>query len=699
MRKKVRRTRSKVRKGIVSVLLLAVMLLLGFTAFFLLRKMTWKQPEELLTEYMDMLSHQEYEKMYELIDPHTSREISLEEFIQRNTNIYEGIEMQNMQITVLEKSEGGKQITYTCSFDTVAGKIAFENTACFTEGSSGYRLSWEDSLIFPQLGPTDKVRISSTAAKRGRILDRNGQVLAGEGVASSVGIVPMRMLDKEDTIRRLAALLEIEQETIEAKLSAQWVKEDSFVPVKTIPKDGAPDLTDMLLGEAFAREGSLEESLLEIPGVMITDVSVRTYPLKEAAAHLVGYVQSVTAEDLEEHAGEGYTAGSVIGRSGMEGLYEQELKGRDGYQIYIADQDGNTKALLAVSNVQDGEDIKLTIDAALQKALYQQFQADKSCSAALNPYTGEVLALVSTPSFDNNGFILGLSDAQWEALNNDKAMPLYNRFRQTWCPGSTFKPIIAAIGLDCGAIDPNEDYGNAGTSWQKDASWGDYYVTTLHAYEPVILRNALIYSDNIYFAKATLKIGEKSLVNSLQRLGFGQELPFEITMAVSQYSNTEGIDSEVQLADSGYGQGQILINPLHLAALYTAFCNQGNVLQPRLLYQEQAETAVWIPNAFSEAAAEEVLDGMKMVINDPNGTGYAAHREDILLAGKTGTAEIKASVEDTSGTELGWLAIFTADRNQATPILLVSMAEDVKEIGGSGYVVSKVSAALNEYLK
>lgn len=133
-----------------------------------------------------------------------------------------------------------------------------------------------------------------------------------------------------------------------------------------------------------------------------------------------------------------------------------------------------------------------------------------------------------------------------------------------------------------------EDYGNVGLSWQKDASWGSYHVTTLHAYEPVILEKALIYSDNIYFAKAALKIGSDELENSLIRLGFNEELPFEIKMAESQYSNTEGIETEIQLADSGYGQGQILVNPLHMACIYSAFCNEGNVIKPYLVYCQTA---------------------------------------------------------------------------------------------------------------
>jgi len=658
---------------------------------------TLVSPEELLVEYMSHIPEQEYEEMYAILNIEASRNISQDDFVKRNSAIYEGIEVDNMEIEVTAYDEERKAVTYQTSFDTVAGNISFENEAIFLKGEDGYKLAWDDSLIFPELGSTDKVKISTTQANRGGILDRNGRVLAGKGVASSVGIVPGKLEDRDEAIQQIAELLEIESEVIEKKLSAKWVKEDSFVSIKTIPKVAEIELMKIEQDEEVLKENERQEKLLEIPGVMISDTEVREYPLGEAAAHLVGYVQSVTAEDLENHAGEGYTANSVMGKSGMEGLFEKELKGQNGCDIYIVDSDGNKKAELASIFVQDGKDIQLTIDAELQRSLYEQFKEDKSCSVAMNPYTGEVLALVSTPSYDNNDFIMGLSNEQWTALNEDENKPMYNRFRQVWCPGSTFKPIIAAIGLESEAIDPMEDYGNEGLSWQKDSSWGSYCVTTLHTYEPVILENALIYSDNIYFAKAALKIGTEEMESSLTELGFNEEIPFDIKMAKSQYSNTENIETEIQLADSGYGQGQVLVNPLHMACIYSAFCNEGNIIKPYLVYQAEATVTFWMPGAFSKETAKQVLEGTKKVVNDSHGTGYAAHRDDIVLAGKTGTAEIKASKDDTSGTELGWFAIYSTEETVEHPILIISMVEDVKGRGGSGYVVKKDSAVLEDW--
>ena len=694
-----KRKNIKKRKNYGTIWMINLCLILVGTAIFV-----WyinvpnASPEETLKEYMSYISNQKYEQMYEMIDVGASGNICQEDFMKRNSAIYEGIGVDNIKIHITSYDKEQKEICYETSMDTVAGNVTFENNVSFIQEKGTYKLVWSDSLIFPELDSTDKVKVSVTNAERGQILDRNGRVLAGKGVASSVGVVPGKLENRDDAISQLADLLEMKVEDIERKLSAKWVKEDSFVPLKTIPKVDELKLLSLKPDKETLAEKERYEKLLEIPGVKISDIGIREYPLGEAAAHLVGYVQNVTAEDLEEHDGEGYTSNSVIGKSGMEGLFEKELKGQNGCSITIVDSNGNKKKIIVSTIVENGKDIKLTIDSNLQKELYEQFKDDKSCSVAINQYTGEVLALVSTPSYDNNDFIRGMSSEKWNALNEDENKPMYNRFRQVWCPGSTFKPIIAAIGLTTGAIDPNEDYGNEGLSWQKDSSWGSYHVTTLHAYEPVILKNALIYSDNIYFAKAALKIGERDMESSLTKLGFNEELPFDIKVAKSQFSNTDKIEKEIQLADSGYGQGQILVNPLHMACIYSAFCNEGNMIKPYLTYKEDAIPNVWITAAFTKDAAQMVLEDTKEVINNPHGTGYAACRTDITLAGKTGTAEIKASKEDTTGTELGWFSVFTTDENMDRPIMIISMVEDVKGRGGSGYVVKKDSQVLEKWL-
>lgn len=680
MNGKRRRSSSRKKSMVLPVILIVAAIIIitaGIFLFFRLRG-TGEKPSDILKNYFSYITSQDYEKMYNLVD---AGDVSKDDFISRNQNIYEGIGCSDVKVKI--KSEETDSVSYSVTLTTLAGEISYDNTARFTDDSEkGTVLVWDDSVIFPELTSTDKVQIYTDEAARGQILDRNNVVLAGTGTAYSVGLVPGEMNEEHSAdVETLAELLGMTSDDIESELSQGWVTDDSFVPLKTIS----------------ASDAELRSKLLEVSGVMLSTVEVRNYPYGNATAHLIGYVSNVTAEDLEEHPDAGYSSDSVIGKSGLESLYEDDLRGKNGYTIVIEDENGEQKSVLAYQDKTDGENIRLTIDITLQQALYEQFQEDEGCSVAMNPYTGEVLALVSTPSYDTNQFVLGLTTDQWNTLNNDESQPLYNRFRQTFAPGSTLKPFTAAIGLAEGTIDPNQDYGSNGTSWQKDSSWGSYYVTTLQDYSPGTLENALIYSDNIFFAKAALTLGADKFTAGLDKFGFNQVVPFEIKMSQSQYDNDGSITDEIQLADSGYGQGQVLANPLHLAVMYTAFSNNGSMIQPYLIYKDNPSATVWIENAISQENTSILTEDLKSVVNNPAGSGYAAYRNDMELAGKTGTAELK-SEQGTTGQEIGWFSVFTTDQNTSKPVLLVSMVEHVEDKGGSTYVVEKDDAVLDEYL-
>lgn len=704
MRRGMKRGLKRFVFSVVCTLLILMIGVAGGILFLRLesKKNQLKKPDVLFSDYVSNLQKADYESMYDMLDGQSQLNISQEDFIARNKKIYEGIEAENIKadITGVDLKDEEAVVTYQMSLTSLAGEISFSNQAVFKkEKKTGYKLEWNDTMIFPELNKTDKVRVSTDEAQRGSIYDRNGLMLAGKGTASSVGLVPGKMSENSGPdVEKLGELLSMSPESIQKKLSAGWVKEDSFVPLKTLKKVDDFQLHSDQVSEEDQKNKELQDQLLTIPGVLITDTSVRSYPLGVKGAHLIGYVQNVTSEDLEKHKGEDYLTDSVIGKSGMEGLYEKELKGTNGHTVSITDATGNSKKKLAVRPRTDGADITLTIDSTLQSAIYDAFSEDKSCSVAMNPHTGEILALVSTPSYDDNVFILGMPSEKWDSLNNDERKPLYNRFRQKFAPGSSFKPITAVVGLENGAIDPNEDYGSTGLSWRKDESWGNYYITTLHDSNPLNLENAFIYSNNIYFAKAALKIGYDDFMSGLNKLGFNQDLPFEISVAKSQYSNSDRIETEVQLADSGYGQGQMLVNPIHLAALYTMFTNGGNVIQPVLKAEQNAAPKVWLQGACSADNANLVREDLIKVVSSEHGTGHAIMRSDLTLGGKTGTAEIKASKGDTSGTELGWFSVFTADPDTKTPLLLVSMVEDVKNRGGSGYVVRKDKLILDSYI-
>ncbi len=642
-------------------------------------------PEDVLLEYMSYINTKDYEKMYELLSEQSKRFILKEDFISRNKKIYEGIEVQNLIIDISEVSENGsgKIINYETIMETTAGKLNFMNGVNLSQNEKkDYCIEWDSKVIFPNLSNEDRVRVNKIIGDRGSILDRNGTVLAGKGTVASVGLVPGKMSENiEDDIKKISKILSMSEATIKKKLNASYIKPDMFVPLKAIAQN----------------ESEMKEQLLQISGIMITDKEVRAYPLGKKAAHLTGYVQSINGEELKEMDGKGYNENSVIGNTGLEKLLEERIRGIDGYTINIVDKEGNKKETLVEKQAHNGENVKLTIDADIQSKLYNQLKDDKSSTVVMNPKTGEVLALISTPAYDPNEFILGMSSERWQKLNKDEDKPMYNRFKAALCPGSSFKPVIAAIGITTGIINQDDNFGRSGLSWQKDASWGNYKVTTLKEYgSQVDMQNALIYSDNIYFAKAALKIGEDTLADQLLKLGFDESIPFEFGLASSEFGSYNLFETEIQLADSGYGQGKILVNPIHMASIYSAFVNEGNMIKPYLEYKDNPTPEFWKKHIFSKEAAKTICNDLIQVVENPNGTGHSARVKGITIAGKTGTAEIKASKDDITGTELGWFTAFTVNETEDKQYLALSMVEDVKTRGGSHYVIPIIKSVFEE---
>ena len=646
------------------------------------------QPEELLTEYIDLLNQGDYADMYDFLTEEAQETTDKETYVNRYKNIYGGIEASDVRIDIAD--EGDKKdekaetqrVKYTLTMDTIAGELSFDTVAIFTQNEDGdYKMSWDSQDIFPNLYNEDTVKVVTTQAKRGNIYDRNQVELAREGIASSVGLVPGKLPeDRDGAIAQLSELLEISTEKIEKALSAGWVRDDTFVPLRTVAKDAM----------------ELKEKLLEIPGVMISDTKVRFYPFGEKAAQLTGYVQNITAEELEKRTGQGYNRNSIIGKAGAERIYEEQLRPKDGYTIEIRNQLGEVKDVVLEKPAEDGQDVKLTIDITLQQYLYQEMEGDEGCAVAMDPITGAVRALVSTPTYDPNDFVMGYTASAWEALNSDESQPLYNRYLAAWTPGSSFKPVVAALGLTAGTLNPDEDVKNDGLKWQKDSSWGDYYVTTLVDYPVKNLENALVHSDNIYFAKAACALGEKDFMKGLDSLGFGEELPFDFAATASGYGSDGRIASETELADSGYGQGKVLVNPIHLSSIYSALVNGGNMVKPYLLDGESA--TYWKEGVFTKEAADTVLADLYQVVENSEGTAHAAQRDAFRMAGKTGTAELKLSKDDTEGQELGWFVGMCVE-NTEKPLLITMMIEDVKGRGGSHYVIPKVMKGFDEYMK
>ena len=656
------------KKWIIGI---SVCVLLMVSVFFVFNQ--GKSNEQVVTEYFELLKKKDYKQMYQMLNQKTVYTPTQKYFVEKYKEFYEEIDAKNIQIKILDEQDN--VIEYLIYIDTLAGRITYRNKV----GVKDEQIQFNKELIMD--GYTDGCKIKITTynpEKRGRILDRNGKVLAEDGKGYSVGLVKGK-LNGENDYGQIAQYLETDVETLQKKMSASWINDDSFVPIKTVSEATKNDL--------------INKNILGINGVKISTVSIRTYPYDKVASHIVGYVQNVNAEDLKKHKNEGYNSTSVIGRSGIEAAYEEKLRGITSGKIDLVDKNDKVIKELCHKEVKmSPQDITLTIDIDLQQSLYNEYQNDKSASVALNPKTGEVLALVSTPSYSNNDFVLGLSTDKWNALNNDVNQPLMSRYKQTYTPGSSMKPITAAIGLETKAIDPNKDLG-AKDKWQKDSSWGNYYVTTLHAPSPNNLKNAITYSDNVYFARSALNIGKDNLFKYYKNLKIGEKIPFELALNKSQYINKNQKVSDQLIADSGYGQGQILMNPVQLASIYSAFVNNGSIYQPHIV---QEQTKAWIKNVFSKETTKTIKEDLINVIAEENGTGHAIYHDNVVLAGKTGTAEIKQSQSDTTGTELGWFTVMTTNEKQ--PILMTTVVEDVKNRGGSGYVVEHTKAPLDLYL-
>ena len=668
----------KNKKGLIFAVILIVIILIGIMGYFkIINKI---KPEDVLKQYIENINAKDYNAMYEKISSSSKNNISEEDFINRNKKIYEGIDSHNIEISInnVQKNKNEVKITYNEKVYTSSGVINFSNTSSLVKDGKTYKLNWTSKTIFPELEENYKVKVSSIEAARGEILDRQGKYLAQNGQITTIGIVPGKLGEnKEEGIKKLSELTGVSIEYINTELSRSYVKDDTFVPIKKISKD----------------DNEKKEALLKIPGVKLTNTSARVYPLGEEAAHLIGYVQKINEQELEQNKEKGYSSSSIIGKNGLEKAYEDRLRAVDGKEIIIVDEKGNKIKQLAKQDKKDGEDIKLTIDSKIQKQLYDSLKSDKGFFVVMNPNTGELLGAVSTPSYNSNDFVLGMTQDKWNELNNNEAKPMYNRFLQTYAPGSTFKPITAAIGLNSGKITKETTFSYSGLSWQKSASWGNVFITTLTQYNgPKNIKNALIHSDNIFFAQAAMQIGAETMCSSLNSIGFNEQIEFPLSLKKSTFSSDGKILNEKKLADTGYGQADVLVNPIHMASIYSSFANSGNMVKPYIEYNEDTKTTYLKENAFSKDTADEIRQDLIQVVENPEGTANDMKLPNKVIAGKTGTAELKKTADDTESGTLGWFDCFTVNTSSNDNMLIISMVENTQNnsSGGSHYLIKKI---------
>ncbi|WP_174734282.1 penicillin-binding transpeptidase domain-containing protein [Mesobacillus harenae] len=634
------------------------------------------KPEERFAQYIKLWNDQNFDEMYGFLAVEAQASVTKEEFVERYNKIYQDLEIDKLDVNFIkpeEEDEPESTVDYPFSvkMESIAGPISFDHTAQLVkeeqDENGNWYLNWDTTYIFPDLEEGDKINFSTVKAERGQILDRDGNGIAINGTALNIGVVPQKMEGQEEKIiSNLSELLEMSEESIQNALDADWVQPDQFVPLKKISRD----------------DTALQEALFAMEAVTNTRAEAREYPYGEALSHLTGYVGPVTAEELEKLQGKGYSGTDLIGKRGLEQILEAQLKGQNGIKILIVKEDG-TEKLLAERPVKNGESVQLTLDVVLHQKIYDQMKGMAGASAAIDPLTGETLALVSSPGFDPNAMTLGISATKRQALEEDPLQPLLNRFRATYVPGSVIKPITAAIGLESGAISMDTAYEINEKQWGLD-SWGNYKITRYTNLQGQIdLEKAMIYSDNIYFARAALDIGQDDFTEGLKNFGFDEDLDFFYPIEDSQMGS---IENEQNVADSAYGQAQVEMNVLHLAATYTPFVNSGNMIKP-IMQIEEEKSQVWKEGLISAEHAAAINSLLTKVVTDPNGTARDAKIDGYPLAGKTGTAEIKEK-QGEKGEELGWFVGY----NPNTPDLLITMMlENAQTQGGSKAAVTRVT--------
>ena len=557
---------------------------------------------EAFNSYVEKWLKSDFSGMYSMLTKESKESINEETFVNRYKTIYSAINLDNLDISLnkdLEKKDNYYTASFTLKATTIAGELNLTNfDVDIYKEEDNYLINWDESLIFPNMINDDKVYVRTTNHSRGKILDRDGNILAEDGTISVVGIHPSKFNNenRNSKITELANTLDISEDTIISKLDANTDPE-LFVPIVSITT------TDEKLQTLTNRN---EE------GILINTKTSRVYYGGEAFGRLIGYVGAITAEELENKNDYSYTSTSLIGKAGIESVYEDTLRGEDGAEIYI--KRGSDEISILKKEVINGEDIKLTIDSTLQNNSYTQLNGEKGAVTAVDPISGEVLALVSSPSYDSNMFTTYVTKTKAAEREANNYTDTVNRFSKTYAPGSTMKLITAAIGLNTGKINPDESIEINGLTWQKDSSWGNYKITRVENVSPVSLREAAKHSDNIYFAQAALKIGSDDLISGIKGFGIGEEMTFEYPMTDSSISNDGSLNSEILLADTGYGQGELMVTPLNMALAYSALANNGNIMTPRLVLSDNSTASIWKESAIKPENLQTLIEDFSAMV-------------------------------------------------------------------------------------
>ena len=542
-------------------------------------------------------------------------------------------------------------------------------------GRAGYLQIYEGEY-YAGLADGNRIRIIPSVAPRGTFYDRNGQLLVTNRPGFTVSLLPLTSPIKDEVIARLSQLLGVSVEDIKDKIAGH----SGFNPIR-IKTDVTPDIVSII-----------EEQKELYPGVMIENTPIRDYVLKQEGAHTFGYVSEINDQELEEKKADGYKSGDIIGKFGLEKIYDKYVRGEDGGDQVEVDVSGKPVKRLGRKVPVPGADLVLTIDKDLQTAAEKavdarlaEIHASAAAAVVMNPQTGEVLALVSRPAFDPNLFAHGISSKDWAKLNNNPFHAMDDKaISGEYPPGSTFKIVTGTAALTEGKVAPEEKIFDSGHHWiiPKGNAEGE-------ALGWINFQEALAHSDNVYFYEMGNRLGIDLLEKYARMFGLGQrtgiDLPYEAKGLVAnrEYKKKNFEDGDWYLSetfDAAIGQGFNLVTPLQAAMVMGEIAADGKRYKPHLVSRIQTQNGEVIKEFQPELLSElqvpaNVIRLVQEGLHDVTKFGTAASTFrgfPIDIAGKTGTAE------NSQGRDHGWFVAYGPYDN---PNIVVAV---IVEQGGFG---------------
>jgi len=515
-----------------------------------------------------------------------------------------------------------------------------------------YQLQIVEHEIYTTLSDKNRVQVQSVPPPRGLVYDRGNDLLAENRPVFSLTLVPERVSGMQQTLDRLAVILDIADEDLER---FQRRLREPRRPFQEIPL--SYDLNEREIARMAVHRH-------EFPGVEIKAELVRYYPHSELTAHALGFVGRINREELQRIDPVNYAGTNYIGKSGIERFYEQVLHGTVGYQHVETNARGRIMRVLERVNPVPGEDLQLHLDLRLQRKAHELLQGRRGAIIAIEPSTGGILALASVPGFDANKFVTGISVEDYRELSESIDKPLFNRaLRGQYPPGSTIKPMLAVAALDSGTVTRDRRIWDPGY-FQLTEGGRRYrdWKRTGHGW--VDLMDSVAESCDVYFYEIGVEMGVDTMYHYLSYFGFGEDATLDVSGALSGLLPSRDWKRAMRnepwypgdSVNMSIGQGFFLATPLQLATATALIANRGVWVEPRLLKDIPGDRAVeeFLPEQTHEplvlknpADWEYVVETMEEVMHGNKGTARAAGRgASYQMAGKTGTAQVFSLGED-----------------------------------------------------